>query len=122
MTSAPFRDSEYQNPDLPGSLVGAFRAWQALTASGRTRDLQRLAFTLSCPDADSAHKVAWFLDQRPICEATKVTRIDRDGREEWHIIGTTRQEVQSLTNLERLFTWLRVVAINYQVDLRVVSL
>ena len=117
----PSRGSVYQDPNLPGSLVAALRAWQALAVSGRSRDLQQLAFTLSCSNASLAHNVAWFLHGRPVCEATTVTHFDRGDREEWHVTGTTRRQLQSLSNLERLFTWLRVAASNHQVHLRLLT-
>ena len=113
----PHRDDEYHDPDLPGSLVGAFRAWQMLRAEGGHGNPQQFAFTFSCPSASVAHEVSAFLHGGTMQEVT--TRGPRNGGvyPEWHVGGATRRQIQSLENLERLSTWLRSVGQRHRAPL-----
>ncbi len=113
----PPRDDEYQDPRLMGSLVGAFHAWQVLVDAADQVEPQHLAFAFSCPSESRARRVAAFLRRRIACETTRVSHVDGRTRDEWRVDGVTRHEIQSLRNLERLFTWLRTAAQSHQVAL-----
>jgi hypothetical protein len=62
--------------------------WQALVAADRAAQSHHLAFRLVCSSESRAARVE----------------------------GATRPEVQSLANLETLFTWLRRTANSHQVS------
>lgn len=115
-------DNVYQDPGLPGSLVAALRAWQALVLRGDQIDLRQLAFTYSCPSITVAHEVSALLHQRPTCETTMLSRVGVGSGQVWQVRGTTCHQVQSLVNLERLFTWLRTVGQTHRASLTVLSL
>ena len=113
----PKLNTEYQDPRLPGSLSRALQAWQILVARRCEGNPQHIAFTFSCPSESRAHRVAGFLRRRLVCGATTVSRIEGGSRDEWHVDGKTRYQMQSLRNLEHLFTWLRGTAHRHQVQL-----
>jgi hypothetical protein len=112
-----FRDNEYQDSQAVGSVVGALILWQALVAADNEARPQQLAFTLACSSESRASRVAGFLRRHRACAVTRVSRVEARHPEDWHVQGTTRHEVQSLANLEALFTWLRGAANSHQVKL-----
>jgi hypothetical protein len=114
---AEARDDEYQDSLLAGSLAGALRAWLRLLASNTEAIPLRVVFTLSCPGESRALRVAGYLRRRLSCPKTTIGRIDGGTRDEWQVEGTTVAEVQSLADLERVFTWLSRTANRHQVRL-----
>ena len=112
------RDTEYQDPELPGSLVAAFRTWQSLVAGGVQAERRHFVFTFYCGSASVAEAVSWSLHCRDTCEATVASCT---GNAEWHVRGTTRPRIPSLDRLERLFTWLRVIGLDHDARLTELS-
>jgi len=112
-----FRDNEYQDSQAVGSVVGALGLWQALVAADDEARPRQLAFTLVCSSESRASRVAGYLRRHHACAVTRVSRVEARHREDWRVEGATRYEVQSLANLEGLFTWLRGAANSHQVKL-----
>lgn len=110
-------DNEYQDSLAVGSLVGALVLWQALVAANGHDLRQQLAFRLVCPSESRALRVAGFLRRNRACILTRVNYIEAERGGDWRVEGATRHEVQSLANLEALFTWLRRAAQAHQVKL-----
>lgn len=111
------RDNEYQDPTAPGSLSAALSLWQAVRAGQQESVPKHLAFTLSCPSEARADRVAGHLRRRVGCTTTSVRPRPDTDRSAWQVRGSTRLEIQSLTSLEHLLTWLRRSAGRHQVDL-----
>lgn len=111
------RDDEYQDSLATGSLVGALALWQSLLAANRHTQPQQLAFGFVCSSESRARRVAAALLRHRACATARVHPTEGKARADWRIEGTTRQEVQSLPNLEGLFTWLTTAAQDHQVTL-----
>lgn len=110
------QDDEYQDSRAPGSLAGASVLWRRLLASRLQSEPQRLGFRLRCSSESDAELLAATLRQRDGASA-RVHRIESLSQPGWCIQGETQSEIQSLANLEDLFTWLRQVAHTHQVEL-----
>ena len=115
-------DDEYQDSRTVGALVGALALWRSLLSSDQQAQPQQLAFSLVCPSEARALGMAAFLRLNPACATTWVNYIHADPLANWRVQGATRLEVQSLQNLEGLFTWLRQAAASHQVNLTDLSL
>jgi hypothetical protein len=89
--------------------------WQGVRADGQESARQHLVFTLSCPSESRAARVAGYLRRSLACAAVRVDR--SPGSDTWQVEGSTHFEIQSLTTLERLSTWLRRSASRHQVYL-----
>ena len=111
------RDNEYQDGMAVGALVGALGLWRTLLGNNKHTQPQQLAFALACSSESRALRVAAFLRRNRACAATRIDQIDAAARADWLVQGATRREVQSLANLESLFTWLRRAAHAHQVNL-----
>jgi hypothetical protein len=111
------RDNEYQDSNTVGALVGALALWRTLQVSNRQSQPQQVTFELVCSSESRALRTAAFLRRNPACTTTSVTYVQAKPRADWRVQGATRREVQSLANLERLFTWLRQAADSHQVRL-----
>ena len=111
------RDNEYQDGSAVGALVGAFAIWQGLLTRNTHTKPHQLAFALVCTSESRALRVASFLHRNRACATTQVSRLQALPRADWRVQGATRREVQSLANLEGLFTWLRRAAHAHQVEL-----
>jgi len=116
------RDNEYQDSRAPGALVGALSLWRALQRNDTHTQPQHLTFALACSSESRALCVAAFLRRNRACATTRVDQIEAHPRTDWRVQGATRREVQSLPNLEGLFTWLREAAHAHQVNLLDLSL
>jgi hypothetical protein len=112
-----FRDNEYQDSRATGSLVGASRLWRHLLINHGHTKARHLAFALACTSESRALRVAAHLHRSRACAATRIDQIDAEPRTNWLVQGTTLPEVQSLANLEGLFTWLSRAAHAHQVRL-----
>lgn len=117
MVDGDSRDDEYQDPREHGSLSGSLRMWQAVRADGQEATRQQLVFTLSCPSESRADRVAKHLRRSLDCAMVCVDRSPGADRHVWQVEGSTRFEIQSLSRLERLSTWLRRSASRHQVYL-----
>jgi hypothetical protein len=111
-----FRDNEFQDSRSVGSLRSALGLWQDLLVAGTDSHFRPVVFHLRCASESRAHRVAGFLRRRRACAITRVSW-DPAGEGHWRLDGATRHEVQTLANLEHLFTWLRRAAHSHQVDL-----
>ena len=110
-------DNEYQDSRAVGALVGALALWRNLLTDNQHVQPQQLAFALVCPNEARALGMAAFLRLNPSCATTWVNHIHADPLANWRVQGATRLEVQSLQNLEGLFTWLRQAAASHEVSL-----
>ena len=110
-------DNEYQDSQVPGSLVGALALWRTLLTASEHVIPQQLVFAIACPSEARARRVAAHLRRNRACAQALVKQVDGEVRKDWHVEGATRSEIQSLGNLEHLFTWLRKVARSQQVEL-----
>lgn len=108
------RKTRYHDPSRSGSLSQALRQWQELLAAGRDAMPQRLVFTLACGSESRAVRIAGFLRRRLNCEALVVQRVAGGLRDTWHVEGSTRPAVTSLTSLESAFSWLQGAAKDHQ--------
>lgn len=113
----PSADNEYHDPESVGSLRGAMDMWLALRAAGRDGVAAPIRFTLLCSSESRARRVAGFLRRRISCHMTRVQDHPGTGQAAWQVQGSTHAQIQSLTNLEHLWTWLRRAADSHQVDL-----
>lgn len=111
------RDNEYQDSMAVGALVGALGLWRNLLDDNKHIQPQHLTFALACTSESRAHRVAAFLRRNRACARTRIDQVDAAARADWLVQGATRREVQSLANLEDLFTWLRRAAHAHQVNL-----
>ena len=108
---------EYHDPGAVGSLRGALHTWRTLHDARREAVPSSVRFTLSCRSEARAHRVAGFLRRRIACRVTQVHHVAGAHRDTCHVHGSTHREVQSLTNLQYLWTWLRCTADSDQVAL-----
>jgi hypothetical protein len=112
MTS--FLDNEYQDSTALGSLVFALAMWRTLLANNQHGDPQRLTFAYVCPSRTMARNLAGFLRDR---ERWAVTAVGpRRGAlpfDDWQVEGLTRRAVQSLPDLERILTALRLAGVGH---------
>lgn len=91
--------------------------WQSLLAAGRDAEILRIIFTLSCSSESRATRVAGFLRRRRACSATRVHHVTGASRDTWHVHGSMHPAIQSLPDLEAIWTWLRRAAQSHQVAL-----
>ena len=110
------RDDEYHDPGVKGSLSGSLGMWLTVRADGREAVHHNLVFTLSCPSESRADRVAGYLRRSLACGAVTVGRSPAD-HDAWQVEGSTHFEIQSLSRLERLSSWLRRSAGRHQVYL-----
>jgi hypothetical protein len=111
------RDNEYQDSGATGSLVGALALWRALVAAKAHTRPRQLVFGIACSSESRARRVAAHLRRNSACARTQVNSVAADARKNWRIDGSTRAEIQTLANLEHLFTWLRRASRSHQVHL-----
>lgn len=112
MTS--FLDNEYQDSGALGSLVSGLGMWRTLLAANRHADPQQLTFAYACPNKILALDLAGFLRKSERWAAAAVG--PRSGAlplDEWQVEGLTLRAVQSLRDLERTLTGLRLAGIGH---------
>ncbi len=107
-------NDEYQDGASKGSLVSARQCWLDLQATRALRQPQRFFFAFDAPSRLMALGLVEFLRYTPFAGFVDAS----DGgsvraRGAWHIVGTTRPTVRSLSCLEHLFMGLRRAAARY---------
>jgi len=112
----------YQDPSTAGSLSSALRLWQSVHDVPRDTAILHVSFTLSCWGESRATRVAGFLRRRRACAGITVHRVAEARRDTWHVHGSMNPAIQSLSDLEATWTWLRRAAQSHQVDLLRVTL
>lgn len=112
MTS--FLDNEYQDSTALGSLVFALGMWRTLLADNRHGDPQQLTFAYVCPSMIMARDLAGFLRDRESWAVTAVgPHRGAAPLDHWQVEGITRRAVQSLHDLERMLTDLRLAGVGH---------
>jgi hypothetical protein len=116
-------DNEYQDSTALGSLVGALGMWRALLASRQHAEPQQLTFAYVCPSKTVARELAACLRGR---DSSAVTAVGPHrgalAFDEWQVQGITRREVQSLPQLERLLTRLRLAGADHRSKLVILAI
>ncbi|HWO90081.1 MAG TPA: hypothetical protein VNL98_13120 [Gemmatimonadales bacterium] len=111
------RDTRYDDPEAVGSLRGALNLWRVVAHGDTSAKPYSMQFTYTCRGEARARRVVYALRRRTACAAAQTAPSSRLRSELWHVHGTTRPQIQSLTNLERLSNWLRNLAGSHQVNL-----
>lgn len=108
-------DNEYQDSTALGSLVGALGMWRGLLASRRHADPHQLTFAYVCPGQPEARALAAFLRDH---DSSAVTAVGPQrgalAFDEWQVQGITHRKVQSLPQLERILTRLRLAGADHR--------
>jgi hypothetical protein len=115
-------EDEYQDPRAVGSLSGVLRMWQSVLATATKPGPHNFSFRFSCASEHRAAHLARSLRRGLACMSADVSRVAGADRDSWDVHGSTHPEVPSLSNLERLSTWLRRSGGSFRVELVQLSL
>jgi hypothetical protein len=114
---------EYQDGVTAGSLVQARRCWLDLVAADTLPLPQRFTFVFQSPSQRMAHGLVDFLRYAEFAGFVRTAGPDRGPvQHAWHVTGTTRATIWSLSSLEHLFMRLRGAGSRYQSALETLDL